>query len=57
MLRFDCDQVSYIHKAIITLDITEDVINECISCDANLIISFHPLFIVDSKKKKLMKSK
>tara|TARA_B100000963_G_scaffold351788_1_gene363951 strand:- start:3997 stop:4779 length:783 start_codon:yes stop_codon:yes gene_type:complete len=43
------NQESNIHKAIITLDITDKVINECISCYANLIISFHPLFIVDSK--------
>ena len=43
------NQESNIHKAIITLDITDKVINECISCYANLIISFHPLFIIDSK--------
>ena len=43
------DQESEIKKAIITLDITDDVIDECISCESNLIISFHPLFIIDPK--------
>ncbi|RCL69224.1 MAG: Nif3-like dinuclear metal center hexameric protein [Cryomorphaceae bacterium] len=40
---------SEITKAVITLDITDDIIDECISVEANLIISFHPLFIVDPK--------
>ena len=43
------DQKSEINKAIITLDITDDVLDECIFCEANLIISFHPLFIIDPK--------
>ncbi len=43
------DQKSEIRKAIITLDITNDLIDECISCESNLIISFHPLFIIDPK--------
>ena len=43
------DQESEIKKAIITLDITDDVIDECTSFEANLIISFHPLFITDPK--------
>ena len=43
------DQKSEINKAIITLDITHDVIDECIFSKANLIISFHPLFIIDPK--------
>ena len=33
------DQKSEIKKAIITLDITDDIIDECISSRANLIIS------------------
>ena len=40
---------SEITKAVITLDISDDVIDECISNRANLIISFHPLFITDPK--------
>ena len=36
---------SEITKAVITLDITDDIIDECISNGANLIICFHPLFI------------
>ena len=43
------DQESEIIKAIITLDITDDIIDECISYKANLIISFHPLFVIDPK--------
>jgi len=43
------DQKSEVNKAIITLDITHDVIDECIFSEANLIISFHPLFIIDPK--------
>jgi len=40
---------SEITKAVITLDITDDIIDECISNGANLIICFHPLFIADPK--------
>ena len=43
------DQKSEINKAIITLDITDDVIDECIYSKTNLIISFHPLFTIDPK--------
>ena len=40
---------SEITKAIITLDITDDIIDECISTESNLVISFHPLFTTDPK--------
>ena len=40
---------SKITKAVITLDITDDVIDECISTESNLVISFHPLFTTDPK--------
>tara|TARA_Y100001935_G_C17261684_1_gene486786 strand:+ start:572 stop:1354 length:783 start_codon:yes stop_codon:yes gene_type:complete len=43
------DQKSEIKKAVITLDITDDIIDECISFRGNLIISFHPFFIIDPK--------
>ena len=43
------DVESKINKAIISLDVTDEIIEECISTKANLIITFHPLFIYNPK--------
>ena len=37
------DFESNINKALITLDTTDEVIDEAINNDCNLIITFHPL--------------
>jgi len=41
---------SEVKKALITLDVTEDVVNEAISTDCDLIISHHPLIFKGIKK-------
>lgn len=39
-----------IHQALVTIDITEEVLNEAIKTNADLIISHHPLFFKEIKK-------
>lgn len=39
-----------INKALITLDITDEVMDEALEADANLIITFHPLIFKGLKK-------
>jgi len=44
------DQEMEINSALVTLDITEDVVNEAIAKDCNLIISHHPVIFQGLKK-------
>ena len=44
------DKNSIINKAIITLDTSEDVIDEAVKNNCNLIITFHPIIFSGLKK-------
>ena len=44
------DKNSIINKALITLDTSEDVVEEAIQNNCNLIISFHPIIFSGLKK-------